>query len=610
MNEYIKTDLSKVLVIPDIKENNFNEIFNSFNQQFKDYTFKMSQNENQNLDEDIFKSDSKNQNENLKEPQSNSNSKTVEIFDNGSVEIKNNDYIKINENEIKLFNFDNEVDNKQNNKDILNSNDNNKLNLINNKFKYFEKPVYNYSEIPKKYQKTDISKIFQTTENDIFQENFKQMIQYVFDKLNPNSYINNSNSANVRLDLNSSYKKNQNPIMDTIREEDNESYDSLSLHKSIKNSAKATPNLIELKKKSFNDIPDLNINNNLLKSFSKEKIITNSDLNDNFLKEENNLENNNNIINNIINPDKKEKKIMTMTIDLNPNIEKNKNNKNYATPETKEKNVENISDNLKDINEEKNQNSLNKEFPKFENEDINFPDFNPVLNEEEKIDDKNIIIFNNNINIIRSDNDNNIEPNKQINKNKNKKVKYNLPSEKLYNKFITKLKNKLPIDDKNIISQKKEMDNSKINNDINVIQNKIKHLKECYLNLIVKAKKLKSKNDIKKLEQDIDISTKEKELEQNLDNLLSEINIKEKENDKNFYYIKIKNIFEKFKRIKMQEISQAENKLERNELFLPKYKKENSIEMNKNQEERNIKVIYSIIILIISAYIFCVQNTK
>ena len=605
MNEYIKTDLSKVLVIPDIKENNFNEIFNSFNQQYKDYTFKMSQNENQNLDEDIFKSDSKNQNENLKEPQSNSNSKTVEIFDNGSVEIKNNDYIKINENEIKLFNFDNEVDNKQNSKDILNSNDNNKLNLINNKFKYFERPVYNYNEIPKKYQKTDISKIFQTTENDIFQENFKQMIQYVFDKLNPNSYINNSNSANVRLDLNSSYKKNQNPIMDTIREEDNESYDSLSLHKSIKNSAKATPNLIELKKKSFNDIPDMNINNNLLKSFSKENIITNSDLNDNFLKEENNLENDKNIINNIINPEKKEKKIMTMTIDLNPNIEKNKN---FATPETKEKNVENISDNLIDINEENNQNSLHKEFPKFENEDINFPDFNPVLNEEEKKDDKNIIIFNNNINIIRSDNDNNIEPNKQINKNKNKKVKYNLPSEKLYSKFINKLKNKLPIDDKNIISHRKEMDNSKINNDINVIQNKIKQLKECYLNLIVKAKKLKSKNDIKKLEQDI--STKEKELEQNLDNLLSEINIKEKENDKNFYYIKIKNIFEKFKRIKMQEISQAENKLERNELYLPKYKKENSIEMNKNQEERNIKVIYSIIILIISAFIFCIHNTK
>ena len=610
MNEYIKTDLSKVLVIPDVKENNFTEIFNSFNEQFKDYTFKMSQNENQNLNEDIFKSDSKNQNENIKEPQSKSNSKSVEIFDNGSVEIKNNDYIKINENEIKLFNFDNEVDNKQNNKDILNSNDNNNLNPINNKFKYFEKPIYNYNEIPKQYQKTDISKIFKTTENDILQENFKQMIQYVFDKLNPNSYINNTNSANVRLDLNSSFKKKQNPLMDTIREEDNESYDSLSLHKSIKNSAKATPNLIELKKKSFNDIPDLNINNNLLKSFSKENIITNSDLNDNFLKEENNLENDKNIINNIINPEKKEKKIMTMTIDLNPNIEKNKNNKNYATPETKEKNVENISDNLKDINEEKNQNSLNKEFPKFENEDINFPDFNPVLNEEEKKDDKNIIIFNNNINIIRSDNDNNIEPNKQINKNKNKKVKYNLPSEKLYNKFITKLKNKLPIDDKNIISQKKEMDNSKINNDINIIQNKIKQLKECYLNLIVKAKKLKSKNDIKKLEQDIDISTKEKELEQNLDNLLSEINIKEKENDKNFYCIKIKNIFEKFKRIKMQEISQAENKLERNELYLPKYKKENSIEKNKNQEERNIKVIYSIIILIISAFIFCIHNTK
>ena len=606
MNEYIKTDLSKVLVIPDVKENNFTEIFNSFNEQFKDYTFKMSQNENQNLNEDIFKSDSKNQNENIKEPQSKSNSKSVEIFDNGSVEIKNNDYIKINENEIKLFNFDNEVDNKQNNKDILNSNDNNNLNPINNKFKYFEKPIYNYNEIPKQYQKTDISKIFKTTENDILQENFKQMIQYVFDKLNPNNYINNSNSANVRLDLNSSFKKKQNPLMDTIREEDNESYDSLSLHKSIKSGAKATPNLIELKKKSFNDIPDINISNNLLKTFSNEKINVNGDINDNFLKGENNLENDKNIINNIILPEKKEKKIMTMSIDLNPNLENNKNSKNYSTPESKEKNVKKISQSVKDINEEINQNSLNKEFPKFENEDVNFPDFNPVLNEEEKKDDKNIIKFNNNIN--RSYNGN---------KDKTKKVKNNLPLDKLYKKFINKLKNKLPIVDKNIISNEKEMNNSKINNDINNIQTKIKHLKECYLYLIVKANKLKSKNDIKKLKQDIDISTKEKELEQNLDNLLSEINIKGKENDNIFYYKKIKNIFEQFNDIKMQEISETENKLKRNELYLPKHKKENSIEMNKKKKESNNKGICSIIIpiipfspIILLVFIFILRFSK
>ena len=619
----MKTDLSKVLQIPDINENNFTDILNSFNEQFKDYTFKMSQNENQNLDEDIFKSDSKNQNENIKEPQSNSNSKTVEILDNGSVEIKNNDYIEINENEIKLFNFDNELDNKQNNKEILNSNDNinnirinnynisnnNNLNLINNKYKYLEKPLYNNNEIPKKYQKTDISKILKTTENNIFQENFKQMIQYVFDKLNPNSYINNSNSANVRLNLNSSCKKNQNPPMYTIREEDNESYDSLSLHKSIRSSAKATPNLIDLKKKSTNDIQDINISNNLFKSFSKEKINSNNDINDNILKEENNLENNNNIINNIINPEKKEDKIKI--IYLNPDLENKKNNKNYTTPESKEKTIEKIYEKVKDINEEKNKNSESKEFPKFENEDVNFSDFNPLLNEEEKKekkDDKNIIIFNNNINNIK--NNNNIEPNKQIKINKNKKEKHKLSLDKLYEKFVKKLKNKLPLVDKNIILQKKEMNNSKINNDINIIKNKIKDLKECYLNLIIKTEKLKQKNDLIKLNQDIDLSKKEKEIEQIFDNLLSTLNIKEKEKDDIFYVIKIKNILEKFKDIKTQEISEAKNKQKRNESYLPKYKKENLIETIKIKKECDYKGFYSIIIPIIIVFNFLIKFNK
>ncbi len=60
----------------------------------------------------------------------------------------------------------------------------------------------------------------------------------------------------------------------------------------------------------------------------------------------------------------------------------------------------------------------------------------------------------------------------------------------------------------------------------------------------------------------------------------------------------------------MQEISQAENKLERNELYLPKYKKENSIEMNKSQKESDIKKIFSIIVPIIIAFIFYILNTK
>ena len=62
--------------------------------------------------------------------------------------------------------------------------------------------------------------------------------------------------------------------------------------------------------------------------------------------EENNLENNENAINNIIiNPEKKENKIMV--IDLNPNSE-NKNDINYTTPESKEKTIEKIYNKVKD----------------------------------------------------------------------------------------------------------------------------------------------------------------------------------------------------------------------------------------------------------------------
>ena len=659
MNEYTKTDLSKILLIPNINENNFIDIFDSFNEQFKDYKFNISQNENQPPDEDIFKSESKNQNENIKEFQSNSNSKTVEILDNGSVEIKNNNDININENEIKHFNFDNEEENKQKkDKQILNIdsndnisnikinnftiNDNDDLNPIINKFNCEKKPIFELNKNPKEYQKTDTTKILKTIENDIVEGKFKQMIDFFFDKLNPNNFNNNYNSSNVRLDLNSSYKKKPNPTIYTIREEDNESFDSLSLHKSIKNSAKATPNLIDLKKKSINDIQDLNINNNLLKSFSKEKTNSNNDINDIFIKEENNLENDKIIINKNINPEKKENKIMV--IDLNINSENKNNNINYTTPESKEKTMEKIYENVKDINEERDKNSGPKEFSNFENEDIKFSDFNPVPIEEEKKDDKNIIIINNN-NIIEKNNSfeqnkqkkNNKNNNKEnlkekslvivvsdkknkifledINSDNNKKLNIHYDSykrilqlcsdkklpklslNKLYEKFIKKLLDKLPIiNEKKIIAQKKEMNNSNINNNINIIENKIKYLKECYLYLIAKESKLKQKNEIK-------IKAKEKELEKNLADLLSIINTKEKEN-KIFYVLKIKNLLKKLKVIKEEEIFEAKNKLKRNELKPPKYKFENSNQMNKIEKPRlinrfNFGIILVIIIIIV-----------
>ena len=685
MSEYIKTDLSKILPVPDLNDNNFTDIFKSFDEKFKDYKFQISLNDNQFQDENIFKSASKTSNENIKEPKSNSNSKTVEILDNGSVEIKNNDDITTNNNEINVSNFDNEEENKQkNDKMFLNfdSNEKKKINFnnINNiqmnnfdgkdnqnqnkkKYLYDLKPLLNPEQIPEKYQKTDISKILKTIDNEVILENFKQMLDSIFNP-NPNNY-NNSNSSRVRLNLESSYKKNKNQMMDTIREEDNESYDSLSLQKSIRSSAKATPNL---KKKSFNDIPNLNISNNLFKSFSKEKSNSNNNIDDNIMIEENNLENNENAINNIIiNPEKKENKIMV--IDLNPNSE-NKNDINYTTPESKEKTIEKIYNKVKDINEERNKNSGPKEFSNFENDDMKFSDFNPSLNEEEKIeknDNKNIIIINNNINIIGSNNsldsnneikinnnsiNNNIQNKKEklfekisnfiVSDKKDKKILFlgdknlddnkkfqiyyysyrrilqlcfniKLPLDKQYEKFIKKLMNKLPIiNNKDIQLQKNQIENNnKINMDINNIEDKIKNLRE-YFHQKIKLSELKSKNNMKKTNKNVGIFNKKKEIELNLDNLLYELKTKEKDNY--FYYAsKIKNILEKNKYIKEKEISNAKNKLEKNELVLLKNKSDISTKINKFEKTDKMNIYNFLIvpaIVIIIASIFLGLNVK
>ena len=685
MSEYIKTDLSKILPVPDLNDNNFTDIFKSFDEKFKDYKFQISLNDNQFQDENIFKSASKTSNENIKEPKSNSNSKTVEILDNGSVEIKNNDDITTNNNEINVSNFDNEEENKQkNDKMFLNfdSNEKKKINFnnINNiqmnnfdgkdnqnqnkkKYLYDLKPLLNPEQIPEKYQKTDISKILKTIDNEVILENFKQMLDSIFNP-NPNNY-NNSNSSRVRLNLESSYKKNKNQMMDTIREEDNESYDSLSLQKSIRSSAKATPNL---KKKSFNDIPNLNISNNLFKSFSKEKSNSNNNIDDNIMIEENNLENNENAINNIIiNPEKKENKIMV--IDLNPNSE-NKNDINYTTPESKEKTIEKIYNKVKDINEERNKNSGPKEFSNFENDDMKFSDFNPSFNEEEKIeknDNKNIIIINNNINIIGSNNsldsnneikinnnsiNNNIQNKKEklfekisnfiVSDKKDKKILFlgdknlddnkkfqiyyysyrrilqlcfniKLPLDKQYEKFIKKLMNKLPIiNNKDIQLQKNQIENNnKINMDINNIEDKIKNLRE-YFHQKIKLSELKSKNNMKKTNKNVGIFNKKKEIELNLDNLLYELKTKEKDNY--LYYVsKIKNILEKNKYIKEKEISNAKNKLEKNELVLLKNKSDISTKINKFEKTDKMNIYNFLIvpaIVIIIASIFLGLNVK
>ena len=218
--------------------------------------------------------------------------------------------------------------------------------------------------------------------------------------------VDNINPTNIQINLNSGYKKKTEQFFYTIPEEDNESYDSMSLKNSIRNSARATPNLQEQKKKSINNLPELNLNNNLFNTFSKDKSNLNLDKNIDFRIDEKNLGEEEEIDN--INKNKIE------ITDLKIKLE-DKNDMNYSTPESKEKIIEKIYEKVQNNDNVKNESSEQKEFLPLENEDIRFSDFSQNLDEldkknEEKDDIKNK--ENININIINDKVDD--EPKKQI----------------------------------------------------------------------------------------------------------------------------------------------------------------------------------------------------
>lgn len=97
------------------------------------------------------------------------------------------------------------------------------------------------------YQETDISKILNV--NNIFTpEKFKNLIDFLQYKDDLFMKKFNNDSSNVRISLNSSVKKKDYGNIYTINEEDNESYDSLSLQKSLKNSKRVTPSKLDIKK--------------------------------------------------------------------------------------------------------------------------------------------------------------------------------------------------------------------------------------------------------------------------------------------------------------------------------------------------------------------------
>ena len=273
MKQYQKTDISKIIQILDLNEDNFIPIFNEFNSQHQDDKFINLSEQEELKDEIQFKSGEKiNKEENLNGSNNNSQPHSVILNENGSIEIKNNKYPYNKENNKHISEFNGSEDNLvinniNNNKHININNDSNIINGINkspkrkNEIDINTNNLINKNQIinndsetksfSKNYKKTDISKVLKNL--DIIKiEKFHKMLNYIINKsdfnINNIDNINNYNSANVRLNLDSDYKNKQEQLFYTIPEEDNESYDSLSLHKSIRSSAKATPNLKENKK--------------------------------------------------------------------------------------------------------------------------------------------------------------------------------------------------------------------------------------------------------------------------------------------------------------------------------------------------------------------------
>lgn len=340
----------------------------------------------------------------------------------------------------------------------INSLNNSNLNLPQQEINIQKEMEEDQKEIIKdNYQETDISKILNV--NNIFTpEKFKNLIDFLQYKDDLFMKKFNNDSSNVRISLNSSVKKKDYGNIYTINEEDNESYDSLSLQKSLKNSKRVTPSKLDIKKNSFKDIqgiinnsknnnfdslynnkdiPDINLNNIGQKNNKIEEIRIGKNDDDDHEEDEKVIKNN--IINDInininnsiknLNKNKNEKKILSIDLDMNLINTNNINNTNYTnedkielniqnnegieeddkmiisdneneekedkedkdeivnftTPKSKEKTIEKMYEN---INGDNNLKPGPKEFINFDNNiQIKFPDFNNVLNNNEKYED-------------------------------------------------------------------------------------------------------------------------------------------------------------------------------------------------------------------------------
>ena len=478
-------------------------------------------------------------------------------------------------------------------------------------------------KIKDNYQGTDISKILNV--NNIFTpEKYKNLIDFLQYKDDLFMKRFNNDSSNVRISLNSSIKKKDYGNIYTINEEDNESYDSLSLQKSLKNSKGVTPSKLDIKKNSFKDIQSI-INNSKNNNFNKfDNLFNNKDIpdinlnnigqknnkieeirigkNDDEMEEDEKIGNNIindiniNINNNFKNKTKNEKKILSIDLDMNLINTNNINNTNYTNEDKKDLNIQNnegIEKDRKDDkmiiseseNEEKedkdeivnfttprskektrdkiyeNNNGDNnlkpgpKEFINFDNNiQIKFPDFNNVLNNNEKFkkdkkDEKEEkeekISEEENKKIIKEKNENeedneDKEENKYIQKTILIKASENNENDETFKKSNDNDKNKLENSDNNIENEdnndNEHNENSKEDNNIN--ENEVLNINSKDNN----KKSIKIKCDNYDINIDNNINNKnKKENEIKINDNINNMNIDDEFNIDNIPNININN---------------------------------------------------------------------
>ena len=348
-----------------------------------------------------------------------------------------------------------------NSSDFKNTINNISININNSKLiippqrKYSDESENLSSSRRNNYQITDISKI-NSNEGVLNSEQFKNLIDFIQYKNDLFiKKLNNINSPNVYLNLYNGLIKNEYGNIYTIKEEENESYDSLSLQRSILNSGKVTPSKKDMTKRSvknsinldelnynFNNvfnsnkeylnknkvIEELNISggeedekiidNNIITDIDtnkENKIMSDLDMKKNYKKkeEENNVDKNKEKDCNKKENNNEENKI---NIFEKENKEDNNDIVNYNTPVSREKAIDKLCESIKRTNI--NKKLIINEFNTNDNNNDNFKisDFNNIINnEEEKIE--NIDNENNKRIIIKTDE--NIENDKTFKKRNN-----------------------------------------------------------------------------------------------------------------------------------------------------------------------------------------------